>query len=194
MSDRERIGLREKIGRGVAATVLLPAATINIGYDQPRDNLLDQIGVGPAAAHRFMDSFPSVTASQDMGLFEQFDSYLETSYGRALASAAVLGTLALLWSSRKINRETDTESQEKLAIFSSIVAVSFASVLLAESFTDIDSQVPASLFETFVVTQSALSLWRVLQRHRELGKRLPATLMSLSLVAMSTVALAETIK
>lgn len=193
MSERE--GFKEKAGRALAVSVLVPAASVNFGHVQPAGLLLDHLDVGQTTAtHRFMESLPSVEASQDLSFFGQFDNYLERSYGRALASAAVVGTLALLWSARRINRETDSESQEKLAIFSSVVAISFASVLLAESFVDVDSKVPASLFEAFMVTQTALNFWRVAQRNRNLDKRSAALLMSLSMITISTIPLAETLR
>src|SRR3989344_6529649 len=193
MPERHGLGLRKKIGRLVATSVLLPAASVNLGSGQSVDIFPDHFSIFQStAAHRFIDSLPSVAESQDTGFFDQLDNYLETNYGRALAFAAVVGSLALLWSARKINSETDTETQEKLANFSSLVAISFASVLLAESFTDVNAKVPASLFEAFVVTQTALNFWRVTQRHRELGKRLPSLLISLSLMTISSASLAET--
>ena len=193
MPEREGLGLSKKLGHLVAVSVILP--TVSLGFGRSADvlpNFFDQSRA--TADHLVLDTLPSVEASQDLGFFGQLDSYLETSYGRALASAAVVGTLALLWSARKINRETDSESQEKLAIFSSVGAISFAAVLLAESFRDVDPKVSASLFEAFMVTQTALNFWRVVQRNRDLDKRSAALLMSLSLLAVSTIPLVETVR
>ena len=193
MSEREGLGLSKKLGHLATVSVIVPTASLGFGRTADvlpnfPDHLRD------TASHLVLDTLPSVAASQDLSFFGQVDNYLETNYGRALASAAVVGTFALLWSARKINRETDSESQEKLAILSSIVAISFASVLLAESFWDVDPKVPASLFEAFVVTQTALNFWRVAQRNRNLEKRSAALLMSLSMVTISSIPLVETVR
>ena len=187
----EREGFK-RLRNVAAVAVLVPAAAFSHG---PLNVVTELPGIVFEPAHHLvMDRLPSSEASQDLSFFGQLDNYLETSYGRALASAVVVGSLALLWSARKINSETDTSSQEKLAIFSSIVAISFASVLLAESFGDVNSKVPASLFETYVLSQTALNVWRVVQRHKDLGKRAPAVAIALSLVAISSIPLAETLK
>ena len=188
MVERKEFG---KLRNLAAVSVLMPAAVMS-GH-------VSSAAAAPSATfesghHIVMDRLSGPDASRDLNFFEQLDMYLETSYGKALASAAVVGTLALLWSARKINRETDSESQEKLAIFSSVIAISFASVLLAESFGEVNSKVPASLFEAFMVTQTALNFWRVAQRNRDLQKRSAALLMSASLVTISSIFLVETVK
>ena len=194
MQEREGLNFSGRLKNLAAVGILFPAASF-ISFDHSNNTMHSAFNRVESTGHSLvLDSIPSVEASQDAGFFSQFDKYLETEYGKAVAGALLVMAVSNFERTRRISREIDIGNMEKLAVFSGGVLIALSASLLAESFTDLDPKIAASLTEAFVVSQSVYSFLSIAQRHRALGVRVPSLIVCLALVAGSSALLSETFK
>lgn len=180
MLEKEKTPLISKIRSISAATILIPAASImptkkqEISYQQ------------------------NVTYSQETqehnSIIEQIDETVETSTGKALASAFIL--LAASQAFYSVKNSFERDKKRKLAENTAAAAflLSLAGTILAQSYTDTDPKLPASLLSAYTILQSAYNIENSLERDRLPSKRAAAAVASLGLISLSSTLLFDSVK
>lgn len=192
MARQEGPSFSHKIRDFVAASVLIPTAAFGpIGETNAVANYSDSIVQD--VNHVLADESPSMEVNKGLSLVDQLDQYLETAWGRSLASELLVGSFAYFLLIRKISPEVDSRNKERLARFSSATFVSLTAALFAESFTDVKPEISASLIEAFVISTSTYNIWTVFERSRALQKRVPSMLFNFAVVSAGTTLLVEAI-
>lgn len=129
----------------------------------------------------------------DEPFLDQFDQFAETDYGKLITYSLLVYSFAgFIYAARK-GKEIDDDRKFKERMVASSALVALGLNLVAQSYTESDSLLTASMLTVYVLAQSAYNYENLIQADRSLGKRLPGYATICAMLLSNGAVLAETI-
>jgi len=132
--------------------------------------------------------------SENNSFLDRLDQYLETDYGKAIAVSLFVFSAASAFYRIQKSWEQDSNRKFGEAVSSSVFFLLTSLNLLAQTQTDLDPKITASMLNAFSLTNSIYIIESTIESDRKLRKRLPAFLTAASLLALSSIISADTVK
>lgn len=123
----------------------------------------------------------------------QFDKYLETDYGKAIASSLFLFSVAN--SAYRLQKSWEQDSKRKFteAVASSAFLVALSLNFLAQTETQVDPRITCAIIDGFTIINSAYSVESTLEADRHWNKRFSSFTAVASLIALSSLISLDTL-
>lgn len=117
----------------------------------------------------------------------QFDKYLETDYGKAIAGSLFVFAIANSIYRYKKGLEQDSDRKRLESRSSSALLILLSLDFLAQTQTNVDPKITCAVLNAFTVLNSAYAIESTLEQDRDFwGKRFPSFVASASLIALSS--------
>jgi hypothetical protein len=188
MVDREKSSLFRVVRNSLAVSAVVSGPAIAINSHNVSAEALETINNRSAVVRQLSPE------NSETKFFDQIDEFVETNHGRTLASAILIFSVAQGLYTLQQSAERDKKRKLAEAAAASGMFFSLAGVVFAQSFTDIDPRVPASLLSGYSVFQSAYNIENSFERDKPLRKRAASVTSAGALMTASSTILAETLK
>lgn len=130
----------------------------------------------------------------DRSFLDQFDQYLETDYGKSIAASLFIFSAASAFYRLQKSWEQDSDRKFGEAVSSSAFFISLGLNFLAQTQTDLDPKITASMINAFSLTNSIYMIESTIETDRKWRKRIPSFVTAASLLALSSIVSIDTIK
>ena len=169
-------------GKFLGAVRNLTAAAVIIPFSVSSGQVYSEQVESDFARVEVVDQKPNENDS----FLGQFDKYLETDYGKAIAVSLFLFSVAN--SSYRLQKSWEQDSKRKRteAVLSSAFLISLSLNFLAQTETQVDPKITSVIIDAFTILNSAYLVESTLEADRHLSKRLSAFATAASLIALSS--------
>lgn len=189
MLEKENFSILKTIRNGTAAVVLIPVASLSHIENTQANNLEP----GYQTENHLQLSETPEHLKNNGSFFEFIDDLVESDKGKAIASALVVAAIGSALYNHWQSQERDNKRKKYEMLASSGLFLTLSSLILAQSFTDIDPKIPASILQAYALTRSIYATEDSFQRDRKLKKRISNLTASAGLLAASTTILVDSI-
>lgn len=189
MSERES-SIAKIIRNGAAAAVIIPASTF---YDAESTQDYNLESNYPSKNHLELSETPQ-HLNDDQSFFELLDELVESNKGRALASALVVTALGSALYNRWHSQERDKKRKEYEMLAASGLFLTLSTVILTQSFIDIDPKIPASILQAYAVARGIYSTEDSFERDRKPKKRASNLITTAGVLAASSTLLVDSLQ
>lgn len=124
----------------------------------------------------------------------QFDNYLETDYGKAIAYSLLAFSVFSSFYRLQKSREMDSSRKFSESVLSSAFMIAIASSFVAQTEIDIDPRLTSILIDGFTLSNSVYTLESVYEADRKLAKKISALSGILAVAALSTIVSLDSFK
>jgi len=188
MSERERLSVFKIVRNSASAVALAVGPSMASHVPNVHASFLEQLNNRPTVTRQLSPD------AEKTKFFEQLDEFVETKHGKALASAVLLFSIAQGLYTIQQSAERDRKRKFVEAAAASGLFFSLSAVIFAQSYTDIDPRVPASLLMAYSIPQALYNTENSIERDRPFRKRATNAIAAGSLLAASSTLLAQSIK
>lgn len=143
------------------------------------------------------DSFQGQTVTwqtENKSFLGQFDQYLETDYGKAIAASIFIFSLANAFYRIQKSWEQDSNRKFGEAVLSSAFFVLLGINFLAQTQDSVDPKITASMINAFSIVNSIYIMESTIESDRKWRKRIPSFITAASLIALSSIISVDTVK